>query len=76
MRRGRLSQSANRTCPMAAEAVFLPLTNIELSSHVDDGSSSSQSMLNGIGQCESFSHQCTIWPKMITDVSLKLIPKH
>ena len=38
---------------------FLPLAIIELSSHVDDGSSSSQSMFNSVGQCVSFSHQCT-----------------
>ena len=38
---------------------FLPLTNIELSSHVNDGSSSSKSMFNSIGQCVSFCHQCT-----------------
>ena len=37
----------------------LPLTNIDLPSHFDDGSSSSQSMFNGIGQCVSFRHQCT-----------------
>ena len=38
---------------------FLTLTNIEPSSHVDDDSSSPQSMFDSIGQCESFCHQCT-----------------
>ena len=38
---------------------FLPLTNIELSSHANDGSSCSQYMSNSVGQCASFTHQCT-----------------
>ena len=38
---------------------LVPLTIFELSSHVNGGSSSSQSMFNSIGQCVSFRHQCS-----------------
>ena len=46
-------------------SLFLPLTNIELSSHVNDGGSSSLSMFNSIGQCVSFCHQGTVGTRRI-----------
>ena len=38
---------------------FFPLANIELSSHIDDYFSGSQTMLNNVGQCVNFSYQST-----------------
>ena len=55
----RLSRSVKPDLSHCCRSRFLPLTKIELSSHVNDGGSSSQSIFNCIGQCVSLCHQST-----------------